>query len=165
MGGCVTALAAWTSGPSALASRGPWGRRCRGTRGPARSRERPWGHRSVHRSAKTASRCRFGAFVYTVAPRAATRATSGGTSAPTTMACRRRPLGGHLPLGREDRLCVSGAIARLASSRDVNPHESPKSKNFPRLVRPCLNHRTVPREPFPLSLPSEQWTFSTLSYW
>ena len=43
MGGCVTALAAWASGPSALASRGPWGRRCHGTRGPARSRKRPWG--------------------------------------------------------------------------------------------------------------------------
>ena len=35
---------------------------------PTRSREGPWGRRSVHRSAKTASRSRFGAFVYTVAP-------------------------------------------------------------------------------------------------
>ena len=41
VGGCVTAPAAWASGSSALASRGPWSRRCRGTRGPARSRERP----------------------------------------------------------------------------------------------------------------------------
>ena len=41
MGSCVTAPAAWASGPSALASRGPWGHRYRGTRGPARSRERP----------------------------------------------------------------------------------------------------------------------------
>ncbi len=40
--GCVTASAAWASGPGALASRGPWGRRCRGTRGPARSREQVW---------------------------------------------------------------------------------------------------------------------------
>ena len=46
---------------------GPWGRR-RGTRGPARSREQPWGQKSVHRSAKMTSRSRFGAFVYTVAP-------------------------------------------------------------------------------------------------
>ena len=46
---------------------GLWGRRCRGTRGPARSRERPWVCRSVHRSAKMGSRSRFGAFVYTVA--------------------------------------------------------------------------------------------------
>ena len=35
---------------------------------PARSRERPWVCRSVHRLAKMASRCRFGALVYTVAP-------------------------------------------------------------------------------------------------
>jgi hypothetical protein len=68
VGGGVTAPVAWASGPSALASRGPWGRRCRGTHGPARSREWPWGQRSVHRSAKTAPRSCFGAFVYTVAP-------------------------------------------------------------------------------------------------
>ena len=43
--------------------------------------------KSVHRSAKLASRIRFEALVYTVAPRAA----SGGTSASTTMACRWRP--------------------------------------------------------------------------
>ena len=66
VGGCATALAAWASGPSALASRGPWGRRRRGTSGPARSRVRLWGRRSVHRSAEMASRRRFGAFVYTV---------------------------------------------------------------------------------------------------
>ena len=48
---------------------GPWGRRHRGTRGPARSRARPWGRRSVHKSAKMASRGRFGSFVYTVATR------------------------------------------------------------------------------------------------
>ena len=68
MGGCATALAAWASGPSALASRGPWGRRRRGTSGPTRSRVQLWGRRSVHRSAKMGSRRRFGAFVYTVAP-------------------------------------------------------------------------------------------------
>ena len=43
VGGCVTTPATWASPP---------GRR----------------RRSVHRSAKMASRCRFGAFVYTVAP-------------------------------------------------------------------------------------------------
>ena len=68
VGGCVTAPVAWASGLSALASRGLWGRRCRGTRGPARSRERPWVCRSVHRSAKTGSRRRLGALVYTVTP-------------------------------------------------------------------------------------------------
>ena len=66
VGGCATALAAWASGPSALASRGPWGRRRRGTSSPARSRVQLWGRRSVHRLAKTAPRRRFGAFVYTV---------------------------------------------------------------------------------------------------
>ena len=34
VGGCDTAPAVWSSGPSTLASRGPWGRRCRETRGP-----------------------------------------------------------------------------------------------------------------------------------
>ena len=68
VGGCVTAPAAWASGPSALASWGPWGRRRRGTRGRARSRERPCvTRRSVHRLAKITSRSRSGAFVYTVA--------------------------------------------------------------------------------------------------
>ena len=75
-----------------------------------------WERRSVHRSAKTASRCRFGAFVYTVATLVATRVASGGTSAPTAMVCRRRPLGGRLPLGRENRPCASDAVARLAFS-------------------------------------------------
>jgi len=110
---------------------------------------------------KTASRSRFGAFVYTVAPlwtgegtqectqigengpsvlfwgirvhccdarvtRIATRVASGGTSAPTTMTCRRHSLGGHLPLGRENRLCTSGAAARLASSPRQQTHTNPR---------------------------------------
>ena len=41
----------------------------------AGSFERPWRRRSVHRSAKMASRGRFGAFVYTVATRFAKAAT------------------------------------------------------------------------------------------
>ena len=143
---------------------GPWGRR-RGTRGPARSREQPWERKSVHRSAKTVSWSRFGAFVYTVAPlwagagtqectqigengllvsfwgtcvhccdarvarvatRVATRAASGGTSAPTTMACRRRPLGGRLSPGRENRSCASGAAASLASLPRRQPTQTPE---------------------------------------
>ena len=113
--GCVTAPAAWVSGPGALASRGPWGRRRRGTRDPARSRGQTWvgdaivytdwlkwplgsvlGHlctllrhcgqtwgrrRSVHRLAKMASRARFGAFVYTVAPPVATQAATQAAAA------------------------------------------------------------------------------------
>ena len=168
VGGCVTVPVAWASGPSALASRGPWGRRCRGTRDTARSRESglvarrpgagtcgvglPPGAKSVHRLAKTASWSCFGPFVYTVAPlwtdvgtqectqigengllapfwgirvhccaarivraamRVATRTVSGGTSASTAMARRRRPLGDHLSLGRENRLYATGS-ARVA---------------------------------------------------
>ena len=51
-----------------------------------RRRGQAWEQRSVHRSAKTALRSRFGAFVYTVA----TRAASGGTKASIAMARRRR---------------------------------------------------------------------------
>ena len=71
----VTGAVAWVSAQSTLvfwfnkncASRGPWGRRHRGTRDPARSRARPGERRSVHKSAKMASRSCFGSFVYTVA--------------------------------------------------------------------------------------------------
>ena len=56
----------------------------------------------------------------------ATRAASGGTSAPTAMVCWRRPLGGRLPFDREDRLCVSGAAARLASSPRRQPTQTPE---------------------------------------
>ena len=82
--------------------------------------------RSVHRSAKMAPRCRFGAFVYTVATLVAMRTASGGTSAPTTMTCRRHSLGGLLPLGRKNRLCTSGAAARLASSPRQQTHTNPR---------------------------------------
>ena len=48
------------------------------------------------------------------------------------------PLGGHLSLGREGRLYASGAVARLASSRNVNPQTLEKPENS--LVPP---NRTV----------------------
>ena len=91
----------------------------------------PWGRRSVHRLAKMASRCRFGAFVYTVATRVAiriaTRAASGGTSASTATACRRRPLAGPSRLvgktGSERVAPLPGWHLR----QGVNPHEPPKS--------------------------------------
>ena len=152
--GCVTALATWVSGPSALASRGhgavdvvgpvaPPGRasgregakECtqigeNGLSGPF------WGicvhycavvgrrgrRRSVHRLAKTASRSRFGAFVYTVA----TRAASGSTSAPTAMACRQRPSVARLSPGQDNRLCASDAAARLAFSPGRQPTRTPE---------------------------------------
>ena len=56
----------------------------------------------------------------------ATRAASGGTSAPTAMACRRRPLGGRLPPGRENGPCASGAAASLASSPRQQPTLTPE---------------------------------------
>ena len=96
----------------------------------------PWGRRSVHRLAKMASRRRFGAFVYTVA----TRAASGGTSASTTTACRRRLLAGPSRLvGKTD----SARVAPLPGwhlRQGVNPHEPPKSISFSQIIRqekPC----------------------------
>ena len=47
------------------------------------------------------------------AMRVATRTVSGGTSGSSAMVCRRRPLGGRLPLGRENRLYATGS-ARVA---------------------------------------------------
>ena len=99
--------------------------------GLARKCERPWGRRSVHKSAEMAPRRRFGAFVYTVATRVAiriaTRAAPGGTSASTATACRRRPLSGPSRLvGKTD----SERVAPLPGwrlRRGVNPHEPPKS--------------------------------------
>ena len=102
----------------------------------------PWGRRSVHRSAKTASRVRFGAFVYTVATRGSRelrRELRRVARAPQPPWCAGgAPFGGHLSLSREDRLCVSGAVARLASSRNVNPQTLEKPENS--LVPP---NRTV----------------------
>ncbi len=88
--------------------------------------------RSVHRSAKMASRSRFGAFVYTVetrvAIRIATRAASGGTSASAATVCRRRLLAGPSRLvgktGSERVAPLPGWRLR----RGINPHEPPKSQ-------------------------------------
>ena len=60
----------------------------------------------------------------------ATRAASGGTSASTAMACRRHPLDGRLSLGRKNRLCASGAAARLASSPRHQPTQIPEEPLF-----------------------------------
>ena len=84
-----------------------------------------WRRRSVHRSAKTDSRSCFGSFVYTVA----TRVASGGTSTPTAMACRQRPSVARPSLGRENRLCASGA-ARLAFSLRCQPTQTPEEPAF-----------------------------------
>ena len=90
-----------------------------------------WGRRSVHRSAETAPRSCFGTFVYTVAPRAAMRVASGGTSAPTAMACRRRPLGGRLPLGRKTASARAAPPLAWCLRRGSNPHKPPERHIFP----------------------------------
>ena len=86
----------------------------------------PWDRNSVHKWEDRASPRRFGAFVYTVA----TRAASGGTSASTTTACRRRLLAGPSRLvGKTD----SERVAPLPGwhlRQGVNPHELLKSQKW-----------------------------------
>ena len=123
--GWVVASPPWRRGCQV---RAPWHRGGHGVVvvvGPV-SRERPWRRRSVHRLAKTASRSRFGSFVYTVAMRVA----SGDTSTPTAMACRQRPSVARLSPGRENRLCASGAAARLAFSLRCQPTQTPEEPAF-----------------------------------
>ena len=112
---------------------GPWGRR-RGTRGPARSREQPWGQKSVHRSAKTASRCRSGALVYTVATRGSRELRRELRREPRQVARAPQPpwRAGGVPsvaasrlVGKTDPAPVAPPLAwRLC--QDVNPHKPPK---------------------------------------
>ena len=63
-----------------------------------------------------------------VAMQVVTRTASGSTSASTTMACRRRPLGSRLSLGREGRLYASNG-AKLASSPKRQPTQTPEESN------------------------------------
>ncbi len=93
--------------------------------------------------ARMTSRSRFGAFVYTVATQVATRAASGGTSASTTMVCRRYLLGGRLSHGREDRIRVSGVAAGLASSPRQQPTQTPEEPN--KCARQGLGLTRLPR--------------------
>lgn len=60
--------------------------------------------------------------MYTVA----TQAASGGTRASTAMVCRRRPLAGPLPFGRENKLCANDAAASLASSLRNSSTQAPE---------------------------------------
>ena len=105
VGGCVTTPATWASPP---------GRRCR----------------SVHRSAKMASRCRFGAFVYTVATRVAIRICDASCArwheCLSHHGVPAAPPRWPLSLGREDRLCASVAAARLVSSPRRQPTRTPE---------------------------------------
>ena len=170
---------------------GPWGRRRRGTSGPARSRVQLWERRSVHRSAEMASPRRFGAFVYTVELWAwvvgglgiAIVYTNGRIGPLRAVlgrlctllgregraSCNASCIGWHehpnhhgmpaapprwppLPWSRKqalrDRLCASGAIARLVSSRNVNPHKPPRSVTQTR-EEARKTQRTICRVRFP----------------
>ena len=84
----------------------PWGRRHRGTRSPARPRARPGECRSVHKSAKMASRSCFGSFVYTVATREGRTRGRGDAGVYTNR--RKWPLGAVL-----GHLCTLLRLARV----------------------------------------------------
>ena len=91
-----------------------------------------WGRRSVHRLAKTASRCRFGAFVYTVATRGSCELRCELRRALCRVARVAQPLwcaGGaprwSPPPCREGRLCASAA-ASLASLPRQQPMQTPE---------------------------------------
>ena len=58
------------------------------------------------------------------------RVASGGTSTPTAMACRQRPSVARPSLGRENRLCASGAATRLAFSPGCQPTQTPEEPAF-----------------------------------
>mgnify|MGYP001669892782 CR=1 FL=1 len=93
-----------------------------------------WGRRSVHRLAKTASRRRFGAFVYTVAPRGSCELRCELRRALCRVArVAQTPwyAGGAPrwlpPPCREGRLCASAA-ASLASSSRQQPMQTPNPR-------------------------------------
>ena len=104
VGGHVTVAVGWASGPNVLVSRG---------QGPSMSGDlwpRPVvravarGRRSVHRSAKTAPRDRFGALVYTVATRRSRERTWGRRS-----------------VHRSTKTAPRDRFGTCASSRQTNP--------------------------------------------
>ena len=85
--------------------------------------EQPWGRRSVHKSVEMAPWRRFGAFVYTVA----TRAAPGGTSASTATVCRRLLLAGPSRLVGKTDSERAAPLPGWHLRRGVNLHEPPKS--------------------------------------
>ena len=150
-GGCVTAPAAWVSGPSTLASRGLRGRRRRGTRGlPGRARGR--GDTGVYTDRRKRPLGVVSGHLCTLLH---PRAVSGGTSASTAMVCRRRPLGGHLSLGRENGLCTSTAAARLASSPRQQPTQTPEEPSFGHIRTPATSSDVTGSLSRPLRMPSQ----------
>ena len=118
---------------------------------PTRSREGPWGRRSVHRSAKTASRSRFGAFVYTVAPTSCVgwheRLNRHGVSATP-------PRWPPLPWW-ENGLCASTAAARLTSSPRQQPTQTPEEPSFGHIRTPATSSDVTGSLSRPLRVPSQ----------
>ena len=116
------------------------GRRRRGTRGPARSRERPCVTRgSVHRLAKITSRSRSGAFVYTVATlwtdvgtKECTQIGENGPSAPF------RGIRVHCCVASRDASCVGW---HERPNRHGVPAPSPRWPPLPCSVRQALRDR------------------------
>ena len=154
--GCVTALAAWVSGPSALASRGHGVADVVGpVAPPGRASGRGGVQKSVHRSTKMVSRSCFGAFVYTVAAlrtgvvtQECTQIGENGTSEPfwaiCVHCCDASCVGWHErpnchgvpavpPRCPASPLAGKTGSARVAPPlgwrfhRGVNPHKPPKS--------------------------------------
>ena len=87
----------------------------------------PWDRNSVHKWEDRVSRSLFGSFVYTVAARGLRRVAR----APQPPWCAgSAPSVARLSLGRENRLCASGAAARLAFSLRRQPTQTPEEPAF-----------------------------------
>ena len=160
MDGCVTARAAWASGPSALASRGhgavdvvgpvaPPGHACSCGSAGVYTDRRKWPLRAVLGHLCTLLGRGLGLWV-ALGSQQCTQMGGSGFSAPFWGVCVHccdasrdtssvrwherlnhhgvpaAPPHWSLPLSREDRLCASGAAARLASSPRRQPTRTPE---------------------------------------
>ena len=96
---------------------------------PGRASGRGWGRRSVHRLAKAASWSRFGGICVHCCDASCDASCVEWHERLNHHGVLAAPLGGHPSLNRATRLCASGAVARLASSRDVNPQTPEKPEN------------------------------------
>ena len=142
VGGCVTTPAMWASPPGRRTQEctqiggnglsGPFWGICVHCCAVGLGCGWPWDRNSVHKWEDRASPRRIGAFVYTVATRVAiriaTRAASGGMSASTATACRRRPLAGPSRLVGKTNSARVAPLPGWHLRRGVNPHEPLKSQ-------------------------------------
>ena len=111
------------------------------------SRARPWGRKSVHRSAEMASRRRFGAFVYTVATR------EGHARVASPLGWRLcRDSNPHKPprsplwrLGKYRDPSAQGSVAFGSSGASGASRDAPGSLSGPcRTTSTTFSHRTYP---------------------